>query len=56
MLYPWCSSGKAGAEQVSCGIASLPMALANPQTLWSFVYQASNGDPGLLLEANGRDF
>lgn len=56
MLYPWCASGKAGAEQVSHGIASLLEALANPPILWSLLYQAISGDPGLLLEANSRDF
>lgn len=42
MLYPWCTIGKAGAEQVSHSIASLLAALANPQILWSFLYQASH--------------
>lgn len=42
-----------GAEQVSHGIASLLAALASPQTLWSFLHQASIGDPRLLLEAKG---
>lgn len=44
------------ARQVSHGIASLLAALANPPILWSFLYQASSRNPGLLLETNSRDF
>lgn len=36
MLYPWCTSGKAGAELVSHGIASLLATLANPQNTVKF--------------------
>lgn len=54
MLCPWRIAGKAGAEQVSPILASLLAALATPQILYSFLYEASIKDPGLLLEANDR--